>query len=472
MDQENSSSAEAFEIDWSQFKVEPPEDQPADARPLPSGDAPVFPPGSGPCVVSLVEHPDPRCRMRAMLGLRRGEAIHVYEIRGADGESSLVSSVLGAAGIGGARPMGTARCFRVDDTDALVHVMSFVVPESVDPATIEEYAGRLLSGEVRGFLPVVMGQNAFHFADGQVFEALWRAAGQPRIHVSKAEHVESTPGAGLVEKAMASKSFRAVFNSTHDPDETESEAAAGTKSLSSKDVKSKSYKERPVVAQARGAKTLLLASAEMDRNRTWSYPPAVRPSTSLFPSHQAELISMMLDVTKKLKDEDRLGHAGFYNAVDNRQKCRCVNGRAAVYMLDWLGRNGFFDNRFTRDFADGDWQPKTPYLRQRPAPKVPVFVAVISYEVRPEHRHYVVNVKKAWDAHTVCMLSVWDASAGGPRSMEYDFWAEDAPWAYVPGTGMSTVHQGSVGDELYTREVFTAAANWDGNQCDRVLNLL
>ncbi len=175
------------------------------------GGAPSFPPGKGGASVALVEHPDPLCRVRQLIALRRGDLEHAYELTGFTQES-LVDRALGWAGVGG-KAHGTARIQRAADYERSAPVQSFDVPEDVDEGLVTASLSEWMEGKTPGTYGVVHSQSFFHSAYG-VFEELRALCGHPPLHVRKTAHF-ATPSQGtLVASSQLSPGILALAGTT------------------------------------------------------------------------------------------------------------------------------------------------------------------------------------------------------------------------------------------------------------------
>ncbi len=168
------------------------------------GAVPTFPAGEGPPRVALVEHPDPLCRMRAMVALQRGDQENAYELREARAPS-LVDAVLGWTA-------SEAVVCRADDYAVSNTVMYFDLPDDIAPGAITQKLGQLLRGEVDGFYGVTTGQNAYHNAHW-AFEALRKAAGNPPIVITRHRR---TGGGDLLKSAQQTCAVEAALETVDD----------------------------------------------------------------------------------------------------------------------------------------------------------------------------------------------------------------------------------------------------------------
>lgn len=180
-----------------------PEDQ--------GGDTPAFPPGKGPASVALVEHPDPLCRVRLLLALRRGDLEHAYGLTGFV-QGSLVERTLAWAGAGGATA-SSVRIQRAADYERSAPVQSFQLPADVDEALVTTTLADLLLGKTQSTLGVVHAQSFFHSAYG-VFEELRALCGSPPLRLEKTAHFTTSAAGDLVASSQPSPAIFALAGTT------------------------------------------------------------------------------------------------------------------------------------------------------------------------------------------------------------------------------------------------------------------
>lgn len=207
----------------------------------------------------------------------------------------------------------------------------------------------------------------------------------------------------------------------------------------------------PRTAASGRSASFLVASAPAT---SYPYVPPRSPSLDdynalqwLDVSVRLSIMHGVLDAEDRLRDEGKLGHGGSRNLVNN-QKCRCVNTRAGVYMIEKMRSEGVQVNpaNIGRDTA--------------------YYIEVLACEYKCKDRAQIQRLR-AWDAHTIAVVAVYRGPVTQPSIvLEYDYWIQGAPKVYPGGRGMSSSHEGSVSDDMYTRTLFGSQAAFDENDCD------
>lgn len=173
------------------------------------------PSNARPAVVALVEDPNPVSRKRVMLKVSSGnEKPRLYELAGYE-QVSIVDDLIASAA-GGAAPKGGAKVRSVppEEHEDLVTVMSFEVPENVDPRAVESRMLKLLGGEMPGLRKVAHKQNFYQMAHG-AFEATREAAGNPQIKISKEKQfLGGSPLSSPQVKAAETKTLKQTRGAT------------------------------------------------------------------------------------------------------------------------------------------------------------------------------------------------------------------------------------------------------------------
>ncbi len=197
--------------------------------------------------------------------------------------------------------------------------------------------------------------------------------------------------------------------------------------------------------------SFLIASA----GSGYPYVPPRRPSLDDFNDLQWLAVSTRISITRAVLDaanrlykEDKLGHGGGRNVINN-QKCRCINARGAVYMIQKMRAENINVNPTGIHGAS--------YY---------VDVKVCEYKCKDSSQ---IQRLRAWDAHTIAVVAV--CRGGTNRAsivLEYDYWISGAPKVYPGGGGMSSSHEGRVDDSMYHRTEYDAQGSFDDNDCNSI----
>lgn len=195
--------------------------------------------------------------------------------------------------------------------------------------------------------------------------------------------------------------------------------------------------------------TFLVAQASSG----YPYVPPRRPSLDDYNALQWLDVNIRLSIMHgvlyaedRLSREGKLGHGGSRNVINN-QKCRCVNTRAGVYISAKMREEGVIVNPGSISGL--------PYY---------IMVEACEYKCKDEAQ---IRRLRAWDAHTIAVISAYRGVTIRPSIvLEYDYWISGAPKVYPGGHGMSSSHEGSVSDDMYTRSMFPAQATFDENNCN------
>jgi hypothetical protein len=172
-----------------------------------SGDVPRFPEGKGHASVALVEHPEPRGRMRALIALMRNKVEHAYELTGYQ-PLSLADATLDWAKAKPSVVKSTVKIHRAADYEKSIPVMAFDLPPHVDEAFVEAALLKLMLSETDSTYSVLGKQNFYHSAHG-VFAKLRERCGDPTLRVNRAWHFAAKPG-DLVSDAAYSRAIAAT----------------------------------------------------------------------------------------------------------------------------------------------------------------------------------------------------------------------------------------------------------------------
>ena len=200
--------------------------------------------------------------------------------------------------------------------------------------------------------------------------------------------------------------------------------------------------------QTTGARVMLVASAP---EQTYSYVAPHSPTTEdlddwLASNVRQDIVGAVQATANRLRSEGKLGRGGSMNLINN-QKCRCVNARAGMYLIEELKRRN------------------VPVANYGIPPGASYWATVSCANYNPIDSG-AISSAGVWDAHTVVAFAVYRSGArAAVPALEYDFWASGAPLVYPSGRAMSSVARGKASDNWYSRSETDASGSFDENDC-------
>jgi len=137
-----------------------------------------------PLLVALCREADDLRSLHKVIGVKLGEEPWKYWDAGGVSLTSAVENLLGACGFAGKKPpVPEVRVLAEEELDA-IPLIGFTVP-AARYGSVRQSITRVATGQIGGFVPVLVAQSGYHDAAIDVFAYVWSRVDRPPIWVRR-----------------------------------------------------------------------------------------------------------------------------------------------------------------------------------------------------------------------------------------------------------------------------------------------